>query len=61
MSEPSKPEPGTKASRLAAANERVIFWKIWAEESIAPESKAYFQSRLNFWERTVQHIENEPV
>lgn len=57
---PPKPEPGSKQSRIEAAEGRVAFWKIWSEEFDDPTAVAYFQSRLNHWLNYIKSIDLEP-
>ncbi len=52
--------PGSKESRLEAALSRVEFWRIWAEEAVSSECRAYFTSRLRHWRHAANAIQLEP-
>lgn len=53
------PAPGSKESRLAVALGRVEFWRIWSDEAVSSECRAYFASRLRHWRHTANAIQLE--
>ena len=50
-------KPGSKEAVLAAAKERLYFWKAWEHENSTPEMQEYCRSRQRHWDHEFKSIQ----